>query len=195
LQAEAEPESVSGLILVNPAVPIKGLSYDAAIIKEFLAYSLPGVGERVLKNRGRSLTPQQQVARTMSIVTVDPSRIDPAVIQAAEQLAIERRSYEWAVPAFLESARSLLRTNAKPKEHRRRLEAIPAPALIIHGTHDRLVSVAAVEDLVRLRPDWQLTVLEDIGHVPQLETPHEVVDIINEWLNITPELVQSGGST
>ena len=182
LQAEAEPASVRGLVLVNPAVPIKGVRFEAVIVKDFLAYLLPGVGERVLRTRSRRLTPAEQVARTMGIVAVDPGRMDPAIMAQAEELALRRRQFDWVVPAFLESARSLLRMNANTLAHRRRLAAITAPALIVHGLHDRLVSVAAVEELVRLRPDWQLNVLDDVGHVPQLEAPEDVVDIIQSWL-------------
>lgn len=182
LQAGTQPDSVRALVLVNPALPVKGTRFDPMVIKDFASFALPGVGERTLRRRGQRLTPQEQVARTMGLVTVDPTRIDPEILAKAEQLADERRTYEWAVPAFLESARSLMRTLANRREHRRRVEAIAAPTLIIHGTNDRLVSVGAAKDLVGLRPDWELTVLDDVGHVPQLEAPKQMVDIVESWL-------------
>jgi pimeloyl-ACP methyl ester carboxylesterase len=182
LQAGADTASVSALVLVNPALPVKGVRFDPLVLKDFASFAMPGVGERALRRRGRRLTAKEQVARTMGVVTVDPTRVDPAILAQAEQLAERRRQYEWAVPAFLESARSLMRTLANRREHRRRVEAIIAPTLIIHGTNDRLVSVGAAEDLLRLRPDWELTVLDGVGHVPQLEAPGETADIVESWL-------------
>lgn len=183
LQAEAEPSSVSALVLINPALPVKGLHFDPVVVRDFAAFALPGLGERTLRRRGHDLSPRQQVERTMGLVTVDPARVDPAILARAEELAKQRRGHDWAVPAFLESARSLFRTMASRRAHRRRVAAIDAPALVIHGTHDRLVAVAAAEELVGLRPDWQLTVLDEIGHVPMMEAPQLTVEIVEGWLD------------
>lgn len=183
LQADAEPTWVRNLVLINPALPVHSLRLDLEVLRDFTAFSVPGWGERVLRRRYTGMTPRQQVERTMELVTVDAARIDPEIMQAAESLARSRREYAWAAPAFLESARSMLRLLAHRSEHRERVLRIDAPALIIHGTHDRLVSVAAVEALAELRPDWQLNVLPDTGHVPQLEAPDTTTDIIFDWFD------------
>ena len=183
LQADAEPEWVRNLVLINPALPVHSLRLDLEVLRDFTAFWVPGWGERLLRQRYTELTPRQQVERTMGLVTVDADRIDPEIMEAAESLARSRREYTWAVPAFLESARSMLGMLAHRREHRDRVQRIDAPAVIIHGTHDRLVSVAAVEALAELRPDWQLTILDDIGHVPQLEAPDTTTDIIFDWLD------------
>lgn len=182
LQADEEPDWVRDLVLINPALPVHSLRLDLEVLRDFTAYWVPGVGERLLRRRYSEMTPRQQVERTMGLVTVDPDRIDPDIMEAAETLARERRQYPWAAPAFLESARSLLRTLAHRRAHRERVQRIAARALVVHGTHDRLVSLASVEALAELRPDWQLSVLDGIGHVPQLEAPELTTELIEEWL-------------
>ena len=181
LQAEAEPDTVGALVLVNPALPVKGLHVDPMIARQFAAFAIPGVAERVLR-RGAEVPAAQQVAQVLETVTVDAERVEPGFLEEAEALAEQRRRYDWAHDAFIATTRSLLRTLLSRRAHRRRVAAISAPALIIHGVGDRLVSVAAAEELVRLRPDWQLTILDDIGHVPQLEAAGEVLEIVETWL-------------
>jgi glycerol-3-phosphate dehydrogenase len=53
---------------------------------------------------------------------------------------------------------------------------------LIHGRDDRLVPLAASQALLRRQPKWTLEVLDDIGHVPQLEAPARFVDAVVRWL-------------
>jgi pimeloyl-ACP methyl ester carboxylesterase len=59
---------------------------------------------------------------------------------------------------------------------------VKAPTLVIHGSRDDVIPVAAARELVRRRPDWTLRVLEGVGHVPMMETPNEFLNVVNEWL-------------
>ena len=56
------------------------------------------------------------------------------------------------------------------------------PTLLIHGRADRLVPLVGSQALVRRKPEWQLEVFDDIGHVPQLEAPARFVDTMVRWL-------------
>jgi pimeloyl-ACP methyl ester carboxylesterase len=51
-----------------------------------------------------------------------------------------------------------------------------------HGTHDRLVPLAASQRLAALRPEWTLEVYQGIGHVPMLEAPERFADSVARWL-------------
>jgi pimeloyl-ACP methyl ester carboxylesterase len=53
--------------------------------------------------------------------------------------------------------------------------------LIIHGSLDRVIPLAAARELARRRPDWQLRVLDGIGHVPMMESPQLFMDVVNDW--------------
>lgn len=59
-----------------------------------------------------------------------------------------------------------------------RLEEIALPALVIHGTEDRIVPAAAAEELARRLPDAQLQLLPGLGHVPLLSAPARVAQLI-----------------
>jgi pimeloyl-ACP methyl ester carboxylesterase len=118
----------------------------------------------------------------MRICCVDPSRIDPAVIDAHVAMATERQGYAWAHKSFLTAARSLLRRLARRERFLAMLHAISCPTLIVHGDKDRLVPVAAARAIAAMRPEWTLHEFEDVGHVPQLEDPELWLATVNLWL-------------
>lgn len=52
---------------------------------------------------------------------------------------------------------------------------ITIPALVLHGTADRIVPLSRGEELGRLLPDAELHTMEGVGHMIPLERPDEVV--------------------
>jgi pimeloyl-ACP methyl ester carboxylesterase len=183
IEAADEPESVAGLILVDAAIP-RGLNVaiDPTVAAVFATYLVPGVGERFMRRRQRALGPEGLVAETMKMCCVDPGRIDPAVIQAQIGIARERADMPWANKAFLEAARSLLRRLAGRERFLATLHRISCPTLMIQGDEDRLVPVAAARAVAATRPEWTLQVMENIGHVPQLEDPERWLAAVEVWL-------------
>jgi pimeloyl-ACP methyl ester carboxylesterase len=137
-----------------------------------------------MRQRARTLGPEGVVRETMKICCVDPGRIDPAVLAYQIALAKERAAeMPWANKAFLEAARSLLRRMARRERFLTTLKQISCPALIIQGEKDRLVPLAATRAIAAVRPDWPLEVLDDIGHVPQLEDPARWLATVTAWLD------------
>jgi pimeloyl-ACP methyl ester carboxylesterase len=63
-----------------------------------------------------------------------------------------------------------------------RVKKVKAPTLVIHGSLDRVIPLAAARELVRRRPDWTLRVLDGVGHVPMMETPKLFLDVVNNWM-------------
>ncbi len=183
MQASAEPETAAGLVLVDPALPrARSVSPDPVVAAVFAAYLVPGVGEQFLRQRAKMLGPERLVRETMRMCCVDSARIDPAVIAAHVAMATERRTYSWANKSFLTAARSLLRRLARRDRFLAMLHGISCPTLMIHGEKDRLVPVAAARAVAQMRPEWTLQVLDDIGHVPQLEDPALWLAAVNVWL-------------
>src|SRR5262249_47261502 len=88
--------------------------------------------------------------------------------------------------AFLQAARSMIALLVRPEALRLAIRRIHTSALIVQGTHDRLVPLAASRALAALRPDWTLTVFEGVGHVPQLEAPEHFVATVLDWLHEAP---------
>jgi len=57
------------------------------------------------------------------------------------------------------------------------------PVLLIHGEQDRLVPVLAARKVAAEHPAWDTAFLPDVGHTPQLEAPHAVVEAVLTWLD------------
>ena len=184
MEAAARPEKVAGLVLVGPAQPRpRGALLDPAVALTFAAYALPGVGERFLRWRAAWLGPERLVRQTLALCCADPTSVPPDVVAAHVALARERQRMPWAQPAFLEAARSILAVLARRREVQATIRRITAPTLLVQGSEDRLVPLAASRALAKLRPDWRLAVFERVGHVPQLEAPERFVATVAGWLD------------
>ena len=183
LEAGDHPRWVGALILVDPAIPgVRVIRPQAGLLGVAAALSIPGLAETVIDRRVRVLGAERLVQRTIAAVAADPSRIDPALIEAHVQLTRERtnlgRQYS---RAFLQATRSLGFRMADPRFWTK-VRKVEAPTLVVHGDLDRLIPVSAARDLVRRRPDWTLEVLEGVGHVPMMETPDRFLRVVNQWM-------------
>jgi pimeloyl-ACP methyl ester carboxylesterase len=69
--------------------------------------------------------------------------------------------------------------------YRRAVRSVSRPALLLHGTADRLVPVASARGAARAHPAWTFVELPGVGHVPQLEAPQDCAKLITEWLSTT----------
>lgn len=183
--AASSPERVSGLALVDPAIArIGGQAVDRTVAALFATYMIPKVGERFVDARVRKLGPERVLRDTLQMCCVDPSRVPQHVVDAQLALAHERfRSMPWATTAFLQAARSLLGKLARRSRYDEMVAAISAPTLLIMGTQDRLVPIAAGRRLASLRPDWEYAEFEHLGHVPQMEDAPAVFAAIEKWLD------------
>lgn len=77
---------------------------------------------------------------------------------------------------------SLLRSN----EFRLSVVAGRIPTQLIVGERDRLVEQQQLAQTVALRPDYQLHILPECGHTPQVEQPETVSSLIVEHLAPRP---------
>ena len=51
------------------------------------------------------------------------------------------------------------------------LGRVVVPTLVIWGRHDRLIDVSCAAVMADSIPDCEMTILEDVGHVPMMEAP------------------------
>jgi pimeloyl-ACP methyl ester carboxylesterase len=185
MEAARSPARVAGLILVSPAQPRpRGAPIDWPLLFAFILYAIPVLGPWLWRRRVKRLGPAGLVDSLFRIVCVDPSRVPREVRDAHVTLTAERLArMPWSERAFAAAARSLRRVIARKQEWKAMIAAITAPTLVIQGARDRLVSLMASRELVQGRPDWRLEVLEDIGHVAQLEAADRFVAIVERWLD------------
>jgi pimeloyl-ACP methyl ester carboxylesterase len=182
LQAAEEPDTVAGLILIDPALPTARLGLvHPRVLANFLLCAVPGVGESYLTGRRRRTTAEQTVRRVLGVCCVDPSRVPDAVVEAHVELT-EQVDRAQADAAYLCSARSLSSLLARPAGTLSKLQRVGQPTLLLHGAGDVLVPVSSARRMHSAHPDWRLEIARDIGHVPMLEAPDWTVDTIVEWL-------------
>ncbi|MGY1636052.1 alpha/beta fold hydrolase [Geodermatophilus sp. SYSU D00742] len=182
LEAARAPARVSGLVLVDPAVPGPRGRLDPAVATDFALYALPGVGERHLAARHRRRGARGSVTDMLELCGVDPAAVPPRLIERSAALIDERQDVAGMDRAFLTAARSLLLLLADPRLLRRAMAGIEVPVLLVHGDRDRLVPVSAARDVARRHPDWTYVELADVGHVPQLQCPERLAGHLLDWL-------------
>jgi pimeloyl-ACP methyl ester carboxylesterase len=184
LVARAAPELVHSLVLVDPALPIVRPRVDPGMMRGIGLPLVPGFGPRAFRNAYADAVqhPERLMDEMFSVIFADPSRMRPDDRRQALAMAQERAAMPWAADAFVEAARSIFRIVVRGRTFAGRVASIAAPAVVVHGDRDRLVDVASARWLIRQRAGWDLEVMQDIGHVPQLEAPDDFMRIVGRWL-------------
>jgi len=186
LQAAAAPDTVAGLVLIDPALPLPRQVPDPQVATRFVLYALPGVGEVVVRTMLARRTPELAVRQLIELNFADPSRADPAMMAASVELARRRMGGPTQARAYAQSllaaSRSLLRVNGRPWRYWEMMASIRIPVLLIGGEADRLVPLAAMRQAAARNPRWDTVFLAGVGHTPQLEVPDVVIGAIGDWL-------------
>lgn len=185
--AADHPALVSRIILVNAALP-RGLStpVDSTVVSLFALYMMPFFGEAFMRRRTAAMGPEGVLRATMELCGVDVNELPPEVYAAQLEVARARLAMPWANKSFLQAARSVVMTAGRRGHVHAMIRRIKAPGLLILGARDRLVPLSVGKDVARLRPDWRLTVLDDVGHVPQLQVPERWLAAVGSWLDEGP---------
>lgn len=129
-----------------------------------------------------TLGPESLVRETMRLVSADPSRIEPTVVDAHIALEAERLAKSAWHKSFYSATRSLVAILALKRKVFRWVDEVVAPTLLLQGDRDRLVVVASARNIASLRPDWEYHEFAGAGHVPMLEVPGEFVEVVSDWL-------------
>jgi pimeloyl-ACP methyl ester carboxylesterase len=182
IEAASRPDWVTSMVLVDPAIPGTHVTRpEPLMLGAMAALSIPGLAQTLLDRRLRALDAEDLVKHTLALVCADPSRVDPEIVAAHVQLTRERqRLGRQNGRAFVQATRSIGFRMADPRFWTR-VALVRAPTLVIHGSLDRLIPLSAAEELARRRPDWELHVLEGVGHVPMMEAPDEFMTALERW--------------
>lgn len=181
-QAAKEPDTVSRLVLVSPASPLSpGTAPDRVVTALFTAYALPGIAQAVMRARRNLIDPADIARWILQLCSARSTRIAPDVFALHVEVAERRRHMPGIDTAFIQAARSVVRFVARRNLFDRQIAAISCPTLVIHGRADRLVRYQSSQRLAELRPDWDLLVLDDVGHIAMLEVPVTFGRIVTDW--------------
>ena len=183
LQAAEHPEAVRALVLINPALPLAdGGAVNVFTLQRLFVPLIPGVGETVMGRYYARVSPEEQLDQTLAAVMADPSSVPSHHREPNLEMIRLRQQMEWAVPSFLQASRSIAGVLARRRRFQETLAAIRCPVLLIHGEEDTIVSAASARWAHARRPDWQLEILPDVGHVPQVEVPDRLVALVDDFL-------------
>lgn len=184
LEAALRPENVAGLVLVDPAVPspVRGPHVPPAAYL-MAPLLIRGLGEALMMANSRRTTSEQVVYQTLKSVSPDYSRIQEEVIEAHLEAQRSRHGDPEANMAVLQTLRSLLISNLRRASFDAKVRRVTAPTLVVHGAKDRVVPLGASRRLVAIRPDWNLHVFPDLGHVPMMEDPPGFLEVVRHWLD------------
>jgi pimeloyl-ACP methyl ester carboxylesterase len=184
--AAQHPSLVDALVLVDPAVPAPGGEFPPRldrVSRTFIATAfMPRWGAKRLSRAVAVLGPESLVRETMRLVSADPSRIEPTVVDAHIALEAERLAESAWHESFYAATRSLVAILALKRKVFRWVDEVVAPTLLLQGDRDRLVPVASARNIASLRPDWEYHEFSNAGHVPMLEVPVEFVEVLSDWL-------------
>lgn len=186
LTAALRPDRVHRLILVDPAVPpvprVRTHKTPLVVLGRFLPFLVPGVGGAVIRRRWGRFTPEALLADSLRFTFADPERLRPAMRRVWLD-NLRNATYErWRIRPFVQAAESLMRLLAG-REVLAAVDGVTAPTLLVWGEHDRLLSLPTLEGLAARRPDWDVAVIPDAGHCPQMELPETYLQVVGAWLD------------
>jgi pimeloyl-ACP methyl ester carboxylesterase len=183
LQASRRPDTVAGLVLVDPALPFAlNARPDPRVAATFAAFLVPAVGRRLLSRRRGTTSAEEAAHALLRLCCEDPSRVPSDVVDQHIELAGKRREYSDVDSEMLSAAQSLLFVLADRRRYGAMQRSIDVPVLLLHGDRDRLVHIASARAAAAANRTWQFEVAGGVGHVPQLEVPEWTAEKVLSWL-------------
>ncbi len=168
--AATRPELVRTLTLVSPALP--SWRPQTRADPQLLLLLLPRVSAVAARRLSR-LTAEQRSREVLEMCFYDVDRLPPERLQEAVDELRRREQLGWTNEALVRSLRALVAAYVLrgPGGLWPAAARIRARTLLVWGRHDRLVSVRQGYRAARVMRDARLVVIEDGGHVSQLEHP------------------------
>lgn len=186
LLAAERPELVSSLVLTAPALPPVGRP-DPKVASRFLLGAAPGIAGWWYRRTARRQSPTAQTAELMQLCVPHLDTVDRGTLHAHAAIVAHRRllgSVEAAMPT---ATRSLLRRLGPGRGALwSAVDAVAVPTLVVGGEEDRLVPPAVLDQLATRRPDWSRVRFAGVGHVPMLEVPDQLAELVSARPEATP---------
>jgi pimeloyl-ACP methyl ester carboxylesterase len=177
-----EPERVASLSLLTPALAFRRrqLAPLVKLLRPELAVIPHSLRERVVRDQFWGLFAQ-------------PERLDPAAADiAVDEFCRIYRSRSARV-AFFAAARNIYLDEPHGEDgFYARLAALQPPALFIWGDSDRVIPPGFSRHVAAALPSASQVILEDCGHVPQVELPEQTNRLIRERIRSSSAPAEAG---
>jgi pimeloyl-ACP methyl ester carboxylesterase len=178
--AAARPDLVRTLTLVSPVLPDRR-PHRATL--HFPVLALPFIGQRLVRYWAK-VPPENRVAGVYRACFYNPALLHPD--RFAHEVAMLRRLDElgYGPATLVGAARTLVGETLSPRAFSlwRAAGQITAPALVLFGSHDRLMSPALAVPAARAFRNARVEVLSDTGHIGQMERPGIVAAMFREMV-------------
>jgi pimeloyl-ACP methyl ester carboxylesterase len=178
--AGRRPDLVRTLILISPAMPDlrpRPLPLRLSLV------ALPGVGKAIMDWLGHQPA-DRRADQLIGDVFKDPGVVRPE--RREEEIAelVRRDGLDYASTALILSARSLVGEYFKAGRTTLWRDAVRtrAPALVIYGSHDKLVNPVMAARAARTYRGARVLVLPGVGHVAMMERSRAVSEEIRSFL-------------
>jgi pimeloyl-ACP methyl ester carboxylesterase len=178
--AARRPDLVKTLTLVSAALPDRRPHRQTA---HFPVLALPVLGTRLVRQFGR-LPAENRIAGVLQTCHYDPAAVHPArVAQSVEELR-RRDGLDHDAMTVTRAARTLVAETFRPRRFSlwRDAERTRMSALVLFGTHDKLVSPDLADRAARTFPSARVLVLPETGHLGQMEHPAAVASLFREMV-------------
>jgi pimeloyl-ACP methyl ester carboxylesterase len=172
---------VRTVTLISPVLPDRWPHWE---LVHFPVLCVPGVGEWLLR-RVDGVPAERRVRATAAFVYYDPAAIAPERLAVAAAELKRRDRLGYAARATQASVRALV-AEVFGEALWRDAARVRAPALVIFGSHDRLVDPRLAGRAARTFPAARVLVMRHSGHVSQMEHPAKVANEIREWTRRLP---------
>ena len=181
--AGRNPELVDRLVLIDSPAPSPSIAGMAPIwVTVMLLYLIPGLNKALLSWLHSQGTAQQRTNAGIDMIATRPDRISSSTRQFHSRVTAERNAMPWMYDIHLEGYRSVIRNLVPYSRFDRTVRRVSAPTLLIHGTEDQVVPVAAAERLASVRPDWTYRPIVGVGHIPMMEAPELCLHLLAEFM-------------
>jgi pimeloyl-ACP methyl ester carboxylesterase len=184
--AASRPDLIETLTLISPALPDRPLRRLRRETAHFPVIALPFIGDRLVRRYAR-LPAENRVAGVFATCYYDPAHLgaDEFALEVADLRERDRLGHDAAV--IVGAARTLVGETLRPRRFSlwRAAERVTAPALVMFGSHDLLVSPRLAATAARAFPDARVRVLPLTGHIAQMERPALVAAQFREMVAVT----------
>ncbi|MEV8531159.1 alpha/beta hydrolase [Streptomyces sp. NPDC051211] len=178
--AAVRPDLVRTLTLISPAMPELRVQW-AAVPTALLA--APGAAALV----GRlthGLTAEQRTRGVLGLCYGDPSRVTPEGFENAVEEMERRMALPYFWEAMSRSSRGIVDAYTLGGQHGlwRQAQRVLAPALLVYGGRDQLVSYRMARKAAAAFRGSRLLTLPEAGHVAMMEYPEVVAAAFRDLL-------------
>ena len=170
--AATRPDLIASLTLISPAMPDL---WVRPVTARFPALCVPKFGSWLL-SRVQKIPARARVEASIATIYYDRACVHPDRI-AADIAELERRdTLGYGDAVLVRCARSIVTEYLRLGRNSlwRDAAGVDAPALVIYGSHDRIVDPRMAGRAARSFPRSRVVVLPRTGHVAQMERPEVV---------------------